>query len=177
MDLIFPSFVPSSSFLNWFISQHSKIWFLCLTVSYYTAKKDPQAPPYLYSFKRRFQWEEWQPQISKLLVPKVHSLTSLFYFFLFKVRFIDEYFTYIKFTLFIPFYSSRSFDFCAGSLMTIKSSPNAFDLHTNPFRISSSVTYTTHYLVTTIKQSVLCTFMSPGLPSCFLYKYTSFHVI
>lgn len=151
MDLIFPSFVPPSSFLNGFISQYSKIWFLCLAISYYTAKKDPQAHPYLYSFKRRFQWEELHnPKISELLVPKVPSLTSLFYFFLFKVRFIDDYFTYIKFTLFIPFYSLRSFDFCAGSLMTIKSSPKAFDSHTNPFRISSSVTHTTHCLVTTI---------------------------
>lgn len=129
MDLIFPSFIPLSSFLNGFISQHSKILFISLAVSYYTAKKNLQAP-YLQQFQEKVPMRRMTyPQISELLIPKVHSLTFLFYLFLLKVRFIDEYFTYIKFIFFIPFYSSRSFDFCAGSLMTIKSSPNAFDSH------------------------------------------------
>lgn len=135
MDLIFPSFVPPSSFLNEFISQYSKIWFLVqLFLINITLLRKTHRLLLIFTVSREGSNEknDITSKISELLVRKVCSLTSLFYFFLFKVRFIDEYFTYIKFTLFIPFYSSRSFDFCANYLMTIKSSPNAFDSHSNP---------------------------------------------
>lgn len=51
----------------WFIRQHSKIWFLWRFLI-----KLPKSP-----------------KTSELLVPKVHSSTSPFYLFLFKVRFIE----------------------------------------------------------------------------------------